>query len=1008
MSKMKTGIKLAAAVFGCVVFATAGVCAMNHGEAKPVKAAELTTEVDILNEYDLGQEFTIPSAIISCGGKTAKATSAFLYFPNGTPHIAESLTLNVLGEYTLEYHAVIDGEKVSATKTFDVNSSAYSLGMNSVLEYKDSLDRIESSSVGGLHLELADQDILTYNEPINIYDYDKDTPLLRMHPYSNGGNGTTYRESLKQVVRLTDCYDPDNFIEFELCWDYSNHLTQTAAVYYRADVAGKKSIGLASVSADKVVKSSIYIGETRYEVCNGQYGAFTNTWQLTDKGVTVYFDPITNCFYAEDRTKIFVSDLDNEELYGENAFKGFTTGEVYISVVAEEYYTGAVNIDISMIAGLQEQELHRDKIFDRKSPMIEIDVPTTDKIYYVAKNEQIAIPKATAYDVNLKGEISVGVYSYYGTNNSRQHSCKNGLFTPTAEGLYTIAYTATDTYGNTATKTITLNCVKMENDEIVSFSMQQASTLLAGQTCELPACEAFSKNGKVKISAYYKLVGEEEVFEITDNAFFVENVGDYEIIYEYSDVFASYRRSYTVSSVPTANVSFDKPVLPNYLIANAPYTFDPVYAYTYESKKPTQQKVEVSLITDGNVETLVDYENVRIPECAKVQFKYSYCGSSVLSDEIPVVNVGFGGGVRMQDYFVGDFEKTADLNAVYYQSNSTGDNSLEFVNVLSLSNFTFSFSIPSEFGQFEALDVILTDYYDRENSVTVSYLKKGDTTYIVCGNSQADVNASFVDKTYKFFYDSRLNAFKDMSSKSVACTQAFTTDKVLLTVRLRNITGDAKLSIIEVGGQVFSNDKIDYFKPVMLIEDDGGVKKVGDVITIKMPTVIDVLCPYSQANLSLKVSKPSKGTVTSDDGVLLGSGCPLNREYTFTLTEDGSYKVRFEYTDAWGNIISGGFTANVSDMEAPTITLNDGYNEGTVVRAKLNSLVTIQGYTAQDNKTATDALSVKCMVYSPSLEHVFLTGNQFAATKAGMYTVYYYVYDTEGNYGVASYQIYVS
>ena len=1008
MSKMKRKIKLSLALLGCSLFALAGIYASDTNGAALANAAELTTASEILEQYDLGQDFSVPNATISYNGTNYEATSAFLYFPNGTLYTSETLTLNVLGEYTLEYQAVIAGEKVSARKTFKVNSSAYALGTNSVLEYSDSLDKITGSSVAGLHLELADKDVLTYNEPINIYDYDKDVPLVRMHPYSTGGNGTTYRESLKQIVRLTDCYDSDNFIEFELCWDYSNHILQTAAPYYRADVANKKSVGVKPVSADKVVKSSIYLGETRYEVFDGQYGAFTNTWVLTDKGVTVYFDPETNSFYAEDRSKVLVSDLDNVELYGENAFKGFTTGEVYVSVLAEEYYTGAVNMDISLLADLEGEELHRIKVYDTKSPEIVIDVPTTEKIYYVAKNEEIAIPKATAYDVNLKGDVSVGVYSHYGTDKTRQHSCKNGKFTPTAEGLYTVVYSAVDTFGNAKTKTLTLNCIKSENDQIVSFAMQQLSVLNAGSTCELPACEVFSKNNEVTLKAYYKFVGEDEVFEITNNEFFVENVGEYEIIYEYSDVFTSYRKSYKVNSIPSTNVKFSEPVLPKYLIANATYTLDSVYAYTYDSQKPTQREVEVFLI-NGTSETKINYGNVTIPDCDKVKFKYSYGDISEYSEEIPVVNVGFGNALRMQDYFVGNFDKQADSNGVYYQSKATnGNNSLEFVNVLSLSNFTFSFSVPENASNFDAVDVTLTDYYDRDNSVTISYLKKADTTYMVCGNAQADLNAGFTSKTYKFFYDNRLNGFKDMGKKSVACPKEFSSDKVLLTVSLRNIVGAANLTVVEVGGQTFSNDTADYFKPTMLVDDDGGVKKLGDVITIKMPTIIDVLSPYSQSNLTLTVSKPSKGYATSNDGVLLQAGCRTDREYTLTLTEDGMYKVRFEYVDAGGNSITGGFTANVSDMEAPTITLNDGYNETTVIKAKLNTKVTIQGYTVSDNKTATDKLTVRCMVYSPSLSHVFVMDNQFEANQTGMYTVYYYVYDAVGNYSVVSYRIYVS
>ena len=137
MSKMKRKIKLSLALLGCSLFALAGIYASDTNGAALANATELTTASEILEQYDLGQDFSIPNATISYNGTNYEATSAFLYFPNGTLYTSETLTLNVLGEYTLEYQAVIAGEKVSASKTFKVNSSAYALGTNSVLEYSD-------------------------------------------------------------------------------------------------------------------------------------------------------------------------------------------------------------------------------------------------------------------------------------------------------------------------------------------------------------------------------------------------------------------------------------------------------------------------------------------------------------------------------------------------------------------------------------------------------------------------------------------------------------------------------------------------------------------------------------------------------------------------------------------------------------------------------------------------------------------------------------------------------
>ena len=973
-----------------------------------VRAMDLQTETEILSTYRLGDEFVVPQASIVQNGKNYEVSSTILYFPNGAAYVNETYSLNAIGEYRLEFQAIADGETLSVEKSFEVNSEAYAMGTNAVLEYKDSLDRITASSVAGLHIELPDRTSFTYNEPINIYDYDINTPLVTMHPYSDGGS-KTYRESLKQIVRLTDCYDTNNYVEFILAWDYSNHITETAATYYRARVGGGQSLGITPIPSDTVISSSVYIGEQRYRIWEDVYGAM-GVYNLTDAGISVYFDAKTNSFYVKDTSKKIVSDLDNSELYGDKAFKGFTTGEVYISVLAEEYFTGTVNIDISKLAGLEGKELHLSTVKDVKAPKIEIDGPD-DKVYYIAKNESVTFPTATAYDVNLNGEVSVAVYSYYGTEQCRQHSYKGGVFTPKTEGKYTVVYTAEDTFGNVATKVLNVICITRDNNQIVSFSVDEPTFLTAGEICELPAYEVFSCNGDVTIDVYYQFEGTETKVEIVDNAFLVEYVGEYEIIYEYRDVFTSYVKSYKVMSRPSSNVRFDTPIFPEYLIANAPYTFEPVYAYTYDAQMPTRHNVETFIIVDGDGEKAkrIDYANTTIPTCSKVQFKYVYGDVSIFSQELPVVDVGFGKSLKMEKYFVGDFEKTAKINGVYYNSKVTeGSNELEFVNILSLSSFTFSFNIPTGADNFEAIDVVLTDYYDRSNSVTVSYVNKGSSTYMVCGNVQAAKGVAFVENAHKFYYNSAKSQFVDMSGKMLDWNNTFSSDKVLLKVVVRNIIGKAEVGLIEVGAQVLSNDSVDYFKPTLLFEDDGGVKKVGEKITIKPATVIDVLSPFVQANLSLVVMTPLRTYAVSDDGVQLTIGCATDRAYTLTLKEDGKYRITYSYTDASGNLISGGFVADVSDTEAPTIQLNDGCNETTVVKAKLNTRVKIQGYSVSDNKTAADKLIVKCMVYSPSLEHVFVTNNEFEAVRKGNYVVYYYVYDDAGNYSVTYYTVYVS
>lgn len=1005
---MKKIIKKMLITASCFALASVALMAgLSVGNTK-AKAMVLEPETEILSTYELGTEFSVPKASIVYNGKDYDAT-ALLYFPDGTLYNNDIYTLSSMGEYTLVYEAVVDGKTVSMQKAFKVYSNAYNVDVNTTLEYRDSLTRIQSESVAGLYVSLPEKSIFTYNEPINIYDYDSEKPLIRIHPYSDGGDDT-YRESFRQIVRLTDCYDADNYVEFELNWDWANHITETAAAYYRASVSGGKSIGLPPIAADAISESSYWIGSQRYAINAERYGAFSGTYDLTDAGVTVYFDPIENIFYAEDTSKVLVSKVDSVELYGNEAFKGFTTGEVYISVCAEEYFTGTTNIEISLLAGYEQKELHMSTLIDAKKPNIVVDVNDMKKPYFIANNESVMLPKAKAYDINLVGDVSVAVYSNYGTDNCRQISCKNGVFTPKTEGLYTVVYTAKDAFGNVANEELKLSCSTMNNDRVVSFSVEELDGLTAGTVCKLPAHTVSSPNGEVEIQAYYSFGADGERTPIGKDGFLVENVGEYQIIYVYSDVLVSYEKKYTVTSVASDNVTFDTPIFPEYVIANAKYTFESVYAYTYEATNPTPRKANIYLIKDGDETTAteVDYDNVSIPTCSTVSFKYVYGEHSMYSQSLPVVDVGFGTELQMQNYFVGNFTKEARGNGVYYTSKTrSGSNTLEFINILSLSSFTFSCVMPQGYSNFTAVDVCLIDYYNRDNAVTISYINKMGNVLLACGVSQVATSATFAETVLKFYYNEVEGGFYDMSGKGVAWKNTFSSDKILLKVTLRDMTGISQIAITEVCGSVLSNDPADYFKPFLFYDNVGGIKKEGETITLSPAYAIDVLCPFVRSNLIFSVTTPSGKSAVSDDGITLKTGCDTDRAYNLTLTENGKYRIQYSYTDEWGNMVNISFFANVSDTVPPTIVLDDGYNEAKVIKAGLNEKVTLQKYTVSDDKTAVSDLLVKCMVYSPAYEHVFVKDGAFTATKKGIYTVYYYVYDSVGNYGVTYYSVIV-
>ena len=176
----------------------------------------------------------------------------------------------------------------------------------------------------------------------------------------------------------------------------------------------------------------------------------------------------TNRPYAEVYTKngnsfitkrLWLTDLDEPGIQGDDVFKGFSTGEVYLSVWAEEYLGDKFHFEILDIYGTSFSNLSPQKNFitDEKAPALKLK-KTLPNVLYAKVGENIVLPEVVAYDVHLK-EVSSTVFYLKGTNLQRLVSVKNNTFVPSVAGVYTVTYIATDTFGNSQTLEIQINAI---------------------------------------------------------------------------------------------------------------------------------------------------------------------------------------------------------------------------------------------------------------------------------------------------------------------------------------------------------------------------------------------------------------------------------------------------------------------------------------------------------------------------------------------------------------------
>ena len=232
------------------------------GEVREVGAkadVSLNMPSEISATYQLGTSFSVPSAKFTLNG-TEYDTDFVMVYPDGRVYEDTENTLNILGKYTIVYSTEINGELYKEEKTFQTVQQLYQVGEGSIIEYTDVLAMSPSEDVQGLHIRLKEGDEFIYNEPINLSEIKE---VIKFYPYNNNTVESAAQntfDSKKIAVRLTDCYNENIYVEYEVdFYNGSTNLGQEAKLIgTNNEIAIKATIamiiiviGLASIAIFK-------------------------------------------------------------------------------------------------------------------------------------------------------------------------------------------------------------------------------------------------------------------------------------------------------------------------------------------------------------------------------------------------------------------------------------------------------------------------------------------------------------------------------------------------------------------------------------------------------------------------------------------------------------------------------------------------------------------------------------------------------------------------------------
>lgn len=976
-------------------------------ESIQVKGDEVTADgLNLEETYNLGDYIYISKdATLSNGDKNVKVVSSYLIYPNGVNTASSSYKLDSLGKYKL---VLLGEEGIQFEKEFCVYKDMYSFqGDKSSISYGSLNKNFSADGYGfGLKLNMTEGDTFAYASPINLFE-SKYQKLIAWNVIDLKTMPTVHQIN----VRFTDAYDPNNYFT----------ITNSKGSYYyenyvSASYNGSRNAGLISDDA-----GNITVEGSSYKINSLGGAPITGNSPVSKNynNLTYYLDssnPEKLKIYADNdaaREHVLVTEFNNPGIY-ESTFSGFKNGLAFVSISASGYSgIEKATFEIGTIGGVRGDDLvPMDYYKDNNAPLI--DVASKEKADIMGGVE-LKLPEAKAVDdTGLKEDAKCSVWYAYDSSLKRMVGVRNGAFTPDQLGVYTLLYEASDVYGNVARKRIDLN-VSSFGTSGIDFEVFPLTDFKAGTTIQFNNFKAVSLNDDCEVEAEVTFPnGEKKIFSSIDLVK-LECSGTYKVKYAYKDSFYAGETSYIFEVADNNVASFENNnvALPHYFMKNSSYTLDIPKAYTYGKNGAKLDDVEAFAKFDGGEYAPIDYKNVTITGSKNVQFKIApktNPTSFIETEVIDIIDTGFDGKkVDLTKYFVGDFEGRNELdsngkNAEYvrYQSQKEGNGSLEFINKLLFSSFSFNFKT-SGFGK---LNLTLTSIYDENVQIKIELTSN---TVTVNGRS-LPTTENFNNSGASIIYSSTISTLS-VAGASFEISNPFENDFFLLDLEAEGLTTSSYIDISMVGNQPFrSNSTRDRVAPMTSAVFPEKVGYIGDVVTLSRPSVADVLTPISDANIRLDAIKNVGGNITNlkdkNTGKTIKDISDYSTDYEIELDEYGSYIFIYSVVDGVGNTISGGLRnmTSVLDFEAPTITTKFGT---LTIKANVESdLVNVE---ATDNLTASSDLEIWHLIYDANgiLVASKENGKKVTISNKGKYDVYVTCQDEEGNVAYGQYTLIV-
>lgn len=965
-------------------------------------------QVDSLDILDYGSVLKLSATKVYVGGKELTAKSVVKY-PSGKTADAQNAALDELGEYTL----VETWDGGSREKKFTVKEpySGLFTGTNATFG-----ELAYNNSYVGQTLEVSETPLI-YNKLINLADNKFDetledksqnVPLVQLvFQPSKGGQ----KDLTGLFIEFVDAHDSSNYISIRVKYqDYDRNKNRI-----RTKATGQTWVGYYYNYRNSGME--VHDAQSHDDggfIGNGTFLQALNGLNFEDSIISFYYDYEKCSLYSkpdhltsEDNSVVpwLVRDYDTTDAKmsaGQNPWRGFTNGEVYMRIYAAGL-SGTAKIGLLNVDG---DVLDEKYVEDFEAPTITTELPDGDNIPYALVNKPYEIFPFTAKD-SYTGSKTYEPEVYFGKTPV---TITDGTFVPDAEGEYTIVYKARDYYGNEVQKTVKV-IAKNELDKLnVSFASELPSSADYGKRIKIPEVYCSGGAGGIKTSVAVTCNGEEVPVEY--GMFRCMREGRYLVkftVTDYIGTTTTVTKTIKVAKSDNPVIDDDEIQLPPELFIYESYDLGKYSAFVYGAggNEEIVSDVEVYLgsekieLTDGIFtpgEELAG-KNVKV----RYIFRAASGNESIFETEVPVADPKIGFSGFMKNYFIaeGDAEPTCGAEGLNFGIPAGGDGKITFARKVSDKYAKFYFVIKGErFAKgFDSFKVTLRDSVDPNIVLTVAIENVQSVYWAKIGGGAKAAFTVEPSGNFSIVYDYENKRFVDSYGYSLGniteCDngkpfEGFKSGFVYASFSVSGAT-ENQVVLLQIANQLINDTSYDFIQPAITVNGYvSGNYSMGSTVTLPSATAYDVLSVCGKVKVTVTCGK---------DTILYNKDA--SEENSFVIEKYGVYQIVYSVeAEDMGGVAKVTRFVYCYDTVKPELEFN-----GTLPSSvKSGTTVKLPSYTIRDNGDISKA-SVVIYVCSPDGVMHTVDGGNVKLTGVGEYIVYYQVTDENGNLRVYTFKV---